>query len=79
MTPLTLTRQYSSDIWIDGDGEDVDGDDGGEENEEAGDGAAGDEEEQVGVVEEVFDALHRHVRQTGKLVNKLRNIEITIF
>ena len=77
LTGLTLTRKHSSDAWIDGNGEEVDGDDGREEDEEAGDGAAGDEHDQIGIVEEIFDALEGHVRQTRKLTNKLRNIKIT--
>ena len=77
LTGLTLTGKHSSDAWIDGNGEEVYGDDGREEDEEAGDGAAGDEDDQIGIVEEIFDALEGHVRQTRKLTNKLRNIKIT--
>ena len=41
---LTLAWEDFSDGWIEGDGEEVDGDDGNEEDEELGEGAAGDEE-----------------------------------
>ena len=64
---LTLTWNYSSDTRIDESGEEVDGDDGHEEDEEAGDGPTSDEDDQLGVVEEIFDALQGHVRQTREL------------
>ena len=67
---LTLTWKHSSDTWIDGDGEEVEGDDGREEDEEAGDGATGDEDEQLGVVEEIFDALQGDVGQPSNLTKK---------
>ena len=41
---LTLAWEDFSDGWIEGDGEEVDGHDGHEEDEELGEGAAGDEE-----------------------------------
>ena len=41
---LTLAWEDFSDGWIEGDGEEVDGDDGHQEDEELGEGAAGDEE-----------------------------------
>ena len=68
---LTLTGKHSSDIWIDEDGKKVEGDDEREEDEEAGDGAAGDEDEQIRIVQEIFDALHGHVGQTRKLTKKV--------
>ena len=67
---LTLTWKHSSDTGIDGDGKEVDGNDGSEEDEEAGDGPAGDEDDQFGIVEEIFDALQGHVSQTRDLREK---------
>ena len=69
---LTLTWKCSSDIGIDGDGKEIDGDDGGEEDEETGNGPASDEDDQFGVVEEIFDALQGHVCQTRDLTTKIK-------
>ena len=67
---LTLTWKRSSDTWIDSNGKEVDRNDGCEEDEEAGDGSAGDEDDQFGIVEEIFDALQGHVCQTSDLTWK---------
>ena len=70
---LTLAWEDFSDGWIEGDGEEVDGDDGHEEDEELGEGAAGDEEYQFFVEEEILHTLHGHTCQAGNLTKKVES------
>ena len=70
---LTLAWEDFSDGRIEGDGEEVDGHDGHEEDEELGEGAAGDQEYQFFVEEEIFHTLHRHTCQAGDLKKKVES------
>ena len=79
---LTATWENFSDSWVEEYGKEVDGDDGHDEDEELGEGTAGDKDQKLFVKEEIFDALQGHVRKTGDLTKKVgekqpeRKIEI---
>ena len=68
---LTATWENFSDSWVEEYGKEVDGDDGHDEDEELGEGAAGDKNQKLFVKEEIFHALQGHVRETGDLTKKV--------
>ena len=68
---LTATWENFSDSWVEEYGKEVDGDDGHDEDEELGEGTAGDKNQKLFVKEEIFDALQGHVRKTGDLTKKV--------